>query len=67
MSVGTLAWFAASMFAMAGIAEAEPSQPVAQRNTVLELFTSQAPRLALLQMPYSVNLAYGRAYSCCLI
>jgi hypothetical protein len=41
MSVGTLAWFAASIFAMVGIAEAEPSQSVAQRNAVLELFTSQ--------------------------
>jgi hypothetical protein len=41
MSAGTLAWFAASIFAMVGIAEAEPSQPVAERNAVLELFTSE--------------------------
>ena len=41
MSAVTLAWLAASIFAMVGIAEAEPSQPVAQRNAVLELFTSQ--------------------------
>jgi hypothetical protein len=41
ISAGTLAWFAASIFAMVGIAEAESSQQVAQRNVVLELFTSQ--------------------------
>jgi hypothetical protein len=41
VNAGTFAWLAASIFAMTGIAEAEPSQPVAQRNAVLELFTSE--------------------------
>jgi hypothetical protein len=41
VNAGTLAWLPASIFAMIGIAEAEPSQLVAQRNAVLELFTSE--------------------------
>ena len=41
MNAGTFAWLVASIFAMTGIAEAEPSQLVAQRNAVLELFTSE--------------------------
>jgi len=55
ISAGAFAGLSAIVFAIVAMAGSEPSQPVVQRNAVLELFTSQGSRAArtpLVVRPY---------------